>query len=95
MAKQGKRLKEISSNLEEGRVYDPSEAVELAKKGAVAKFDETVELHLKTAADPRHADQQLRGVAVLPHGTATPRQLELLCLRKQTLQSLPWMQVLM
>ena len=44
MAKQGKRLKEISSNLEEGRVYDPSEAVELAKKGAVAKFDETVEM---------------------------------------------------
>ncbi|MBJ28077.1 MAG: 50S ribosomal protein L1 [Chloroflexi bacterium] len=72
MAKQGKRLKEISSNLEEGRVYDPSEAVELAKKGAVAKFDETVELHLKTAADPRHADQQLRGVAVLPHGTGKP-----------------------
>lgn len=72
MAKQGKRLKEISSNLEEGRVYDPSEAVELAKKGAVAKFDETVELHLKTVADPRHADQQLRGVAVLPHGTGKP-----------------------
>lgn len=72
MAKQGKRLKEISSNLEEGRVYDPSEAVELAKKSAVAKFDETVELHLKTVADPRHADQQLRGVAVLPHGTGKP-----------------------
>ena len=72
MAKQGNRLKEISSNLEEGRVYDPSEAVELAKKGAVAKFDETVELHLKTVADPRHADQQLRGVSVLPHGTGKP-----------------------
>ena len=72
MAKQGKRFKEIAENLEEGRMYEPADAVGLAKKGAVAKFDETVELHLKTVADPRHADQQLRGVAVLPHGTGKP-----------------------
>ena len=48
--------------------YQPAEAVALAKKVATANFDETVELHLRTGADPRHADQMVRGVALLPHG---------------------------
>ena len=48
--------------------YQPAEAVALAKKVATAKFDETVELHLRTGADPRHSDQMVRGVALLPHG---------------------------
>ena len=50
------------------REYAPGEAVELAKRTATAGFDETVELHLRTGADPRHADQMVRGVVVLPHG---------------------------
>ena len=72
MVKHGKRYKDVVSKLEEGRFYGPSDAIEIAKRGAVAQFDETVELHLRTVADPRHADQQLRGVAVLPHGTGKP-----------------------
>ena len=50
------------------REYAPGEAVELARRTATAGFDETVELHLRTGADPRHADQMVRGVVVLPHG---------------------------
>ena len=69
MAKQGKRYKAAFEQVDSDRTYEPAEALDLAKKGAGAKFDETVELHLRTYADPRHADQQLRGVAVLPHGT--------------------------
>jgi large subunit ribosomal protein L1 len=53
---------------EEDKDYQPAEAVGLIKKTATASFDETVELHLRTGADPRHADQQVRGVTVLPHG---------------------------
>lgn len=58
--------------LEEGREYEPEEAVSLVKQTATASFDETVELHLRTGADPRHADQQIRGIAVLPHGVGKP-----------------------
>ena len=50
-------------------LYDPEEAIALAKKTAVAKFDETVEVHIRTGCDGRHADQQIRGAVVLPHGT--------------------------
>ena len=52
----------------ESKVYDPKEAVTLAKKAGFAKFDETVELHLRMGVDPRAADQQVRGTALLPHG---------------------------
>ena len=54
--------------LDPEREYAPGEAVELARRTATAGFDETVELHLRTGADPRHADQMVRGVVVLPHG---------------------------
>ena len=54
--------------VDRNRVYTPAEAVALAKEAAHAKFDETVELHLRTGLDPRHADQQLRGTTQLPHG---------------------------
>ena len=50
------------------RVYEPAEAVDLLKEVSTAKFDETVELHLRTNVDPRHADQMIRGVVGLPHG---------------------------
>ena len=67
-AKRSKRYRAASAELEDDRLYAPSEAIALLKKTASAKFDETVEFHLRTNADPRHADQQLRGVATLPHG---------------------------
>ncbi len=67
-AKHGKRYEGAVALLEADREYAPSDAISLVKQMAAAKFDETVELHLRTSADPRHADQQLRGVAVLPHG---------------------------
>ena len=72
MGKRGKRYQEAVGLLEPERRYEPEEAVDLAKRTATAKFDETVELHLRTGSDPRHADQLVRGVAVLPHGVGKP-----------------------
>ena len=72
MAKHGKRYTEAASLIEEGRDYSPEEAISIAKKAATAKFDETVELHIRTGADPRHADQMVRGVTTLPHGIGKP-----------------------
>jgi large subunit ribosomal protein L1 len=68
MAKHGKRYQQASQLVERTREYDPQEAIALAKQAAYANFDETVELHLFMGLDPRHADQQVRGVASLPHG---------------------------
>ena len=68
MAGNGKRYAEAVALIEPERRYEPSEAVSLLKRTCTAGFDETVELHLRTGADPRHAEQQVRGVTVLPHG---------------------------
>ena len=68
MAKHGRKYREALEQVDRDRAYEPREAVKLAKDTAFAKFDETVELHLRTGLDPRHADQQLRGTVVLPHG---------------------------
>ena len=68
MAKPGKNYQEAVKLLDKGGTYSPQEAIELAKKMAYAKFDETVELHLRMGVDPRNASQQVRGVALLPHG---------------------------
>ena len=67
-----KKYQAAASLVDASQFYGPEEAVELAKKTSTAAFDETVELHLRTNADPRHADQQLRGMAVLPHGLGKP-----------------------
>ena len=67
--KQGKRYLEALKLVETGKTYETSEAVELVTKTATAKFDESVELHVKLGVDSRQADQQVRGVVVLPHGT--------------------------
>jgi large subunit ribosomal protein L1 len=69
MPKRGKNYQEAAKLVERGRLYSPEEALELAKKTSYAKFDATVELHLRTGLDPRHADQQVRGVVLLPKGT--------------------------
>jgi len=68
MAERGKKYREAASLIENDKAYSPEEAVELAKKTAPAKFDETLELHLRMGVDPRNATQQVRGVALLPYG---------------------------
>ncbi len=68
MTKHGKKYQEAVKLLDRGGTYSPEEAIELAKKLAYAGFDETVELHLRMGVDPRNASQQVRGVALLPHG---------------------------
>ena len=68
MVKHSRRFSAIAERVEEDRLYPPQEALELVKELANAKFDETVEVHIGTNADPRHADQMVRGVTVLPHG---------------------------
>ena len=68
MVKHGKQYQESAKAIEPDKVYAPSEALDLAKETSKAKFDETVELHIRTNSDPRHADQLVRGVALLPHG---------------------------
>ena len=67
--KHGKKYSEAAKLVERGTFYDPADAVALVKKTASAKFDETVELHIRTGCDGRHADQQIRGAVVLPNGT--------------------------
>ena len=68
MAKSGKNYQLSTKLVDPAKAYEPQEAIELAKKAAYAKFDETVELHLRMGLDPRHAEQQIRGTALLPHG---------------------------
>lgn len=65
----GKRLAAIEKSIDRSKLYDVEEAVALAIDNATAKFDETMELHVRLGVDPRHADQQVRGVVVLPNGT--------------------------
>lgn len=67
--KRGKKYNEAAKQVDRTNLYDPTEAFELVGKTAVAKFDETVEAHIKLGVDSRHADQQVRGAVVLPHGT--------------------------
>lgn len=68
MVERGKKYEEAAKLVEKGKAYSPQEAIEVAKKAAYAKFDETVELHLRMGVDPRRSDQQVRGLALLPHG---------------------------
>ena len=67
--KRGKKYLEAAKAIDHSNLYDPEEAIKLVKGAAVAKFDETVECHVRTGCDGRHADQQVRGAVVLPNGT--------------------------
>ena len=67
--KRGKRYAEAAKTIDRTVLYDAPEAISLVKKAASAKFDETIEAHIRTGCDGRHADQQIRGAVVLPHGT--------------------------
>ena len=66
--KRGKKYTEALKLIDPEKLYAPDEAIKIAKQASFTKFDETVELHLRTGLDPRHADQQIRGTALLPHG---------------------------
>src|SRR5579862_8731516 len=65
----GKKYRNAVSAIEHERTYEPAEAVSLVKQASTSTFDGTVELHMRLGVDPRHADQIVRGTAVLPHGT--------------------------
>ena len=67
--KRGKKYQEAVKSFDKTAQYELAEAIDLVKKNATAKFDETVELHIRTGCDGRHAEQQIRGAVVLPHGT--------------------------
>ena len=67
--KRGKRYIEAAKAIDRTTLYDTADAISVVKKNAVAKFDETIEAHIRTGCDGRHADQQIRGAVVLPHGT--------------------------
>lgn len=69
MPKRGKKYKEAAAKIEKGTLYDPADAMKLVTETSIAKFDETVEVHIRLGVDGRHADQQVRGAMVLPHGT--------------------------
>jgi len=71
----GKKYKESAKLIDRSVQYDPTEALDLVVKGASAKFDETVEIHIKLGVDSRHADQQVRGAVVLPNGTGKTRRV--------------------
>ena len=67
--KHGKKYQDSSKLFDSAKLYDTAEAIDLCTKTAKAKFDETVEAHIRLGVDSRHADQQVRGAIVLPHGT--------------------------
>jgi large subunit ribosomal protein L1 len=68
MTKHGKKYLEAAAKVDSNRSYDPAEAIGLVKETSITKFDSTVEVHIRLGVDPRHADQQVRDVVVLPHG---------------------------
>ena len=77
--KHGKKYVDGAKLIERSRLYDTQEALDLCVKTGTAKFDETVEVHVKLGVDGRHADQQVRGAIVLPHGTGKPVRVLAIC----------------
>jgi large subunit ribosomal protein L1 len=75
MAKKGKKYRASAELLEVGKFYDVAQAVELVKKTATAKFDETIEMHVRLGVDPKYNDQQVRGAVVLPNGTGKSKRV--------------------
>ena len=75
MAKAGKKYQDACKLMEAGKLYSVTEAMELVKKTATAKFDETIELHVRLGVDPKYADQQVRGAVVLPNGTGKSKRV--------------------
>ncbi|MEA4899719.1 50S ribosomal protein L1 [Bacillota bacterium Meth-B3] len=75
----GKKYQDSVKLIDRLKQYDPDAAVALVKQTAKAKFDETVEIHVRLGVDPRHADQQVRGTVVLPHGTGKTKSVLVIC----------------
>ena len=75
MPKRGKKYQDSLKLVDRSKLYDVNEAIELVQKTAVANFDETIELAVRLGVDPRHADQQVRGTVVLPHGTGRTERI--------------------
>lgn len=75
MAKKGKKYRAAAELLEAGKLYEVAEAVDLVKKTATAKFDETIEMHVRLGVDPKYNDQQVRGAVVLPNGTGKSKRV--------------------
>ena len=84
----GKNYKESVKLVDKMNLYDPADAFDLVIKVAKAKFDETVELHVKLGVDSRHADQQVRGAIVLPHGTGKTRRVLVFCKEERVQEAL-------
>lgn len=75
MAKKGKKYRAAAELLEAGKLYEVAEAVDLVKKTSIAKFDETIEMHVRLGVDPKYNDQQVRGAVVLPNGTGKSKRV--------------------
>jgi large subunit ribosomal protein L1 len=84
----GKNYKESAKLIDKSTLYDAAEAFDLVIKTAKCKFDETVELHVKLGVDSRHADQQVRGAIVLPHGTGKSRKVLVFCKEERQQEAL-------
>jgi len=84
----GKNYKESAKLVDRTQMYDPSDAFDLVIKASKAKFDETVELHIKLGVDSRHADQQVRGAIVLPHGTGKTARVLVFCKEERVQEAL-------
>jgi len=84
----GKNYIESAKLVDKQNLYDPADAFDLVIKASKAKFDETVELHIKLGVDSRHADQQVRGAIVLPHGTGKTRRVLVFCKEERVQEAL-------
>jgi len=84
----GKNYVESAKLVDKQNLYDPADAFDLVIKASKAKFDETVELHIKLGVDSRHADQQVRGAIVLPHGTGKMRRVLVFCKEERVQEAL-------
>ena len=84
----GKKYKESAKLVDKTQVYEAADAFDLDIKASKAKFDETVELHIKLGVDSRHADQQVRGAIVLPHGTGKTRKVLVFCKEERQKEAL-------
>lgn len=84
----GKNYKESAKLVDKASLYDPTEAFGLVISASKAKFDETVELHVRLGVDSRHADQQVRGAIVLPHGTGKVRKVLVFCKEERQQEAL-------
>jgi len=84
----GKNYKESAKLVDRSVLYDPADAFDLVIKASKAKFDETVELHIKLGVDSRHADQQVRGAIVLPHGTGRSQRVLVFCKEERVQEAL-------